>query len=75
MLTGAFRFVPEPAFAARMAQMGYRDLDEEKLQAYTLFRIGIDWIRSLQSAGVTGLIQEISLPCVSSTPTRTTSTA
>ncbi|MEA2260682.1 MAG: hypothetical protein QOJ51_3507 [Acidobacteriaceae bacterium] len=54
-LSGAFRFVPEPAFAARMLQMGYRDLDEEKLQAYTLFRIGIDWIRSLQSAGVSGM--------------------
>jgi hypothetical protein len=54
-LSGAFRFVPEPAFAARMLQLGYRDLDEEKLQAYTLFRIGIDWIRSLQSAGVSGL--------------------
>jgi hypothetical protein len=54
-LSGDFRFVPEPAFAARMLQLGYRDLDEEKLQAYTLFRIGIDWIRSLQSAGVSGL--------------------
>lgn len=54
-LSGAFRFVPEPAFAARMSQMGYRNLDEEKLQAYTLFRIGIDWIRSLQSAGVSGM--------------------
>jgi hypothetical protein len=54
-LSGAFHFVPEPAFAARMSQLGYRDLDEEKLQAYTLFRIGIDWIRSLQSAGVSGM--------------------
>jgi hypothetical protein len=45
-LSGAFRFVPEPAFAARMRQMGYGDLDEGKLQDYTLFRIGIDWIRS-----------------------------
>jgi hypothetical protein len=54
-LSGVFRFVPEPAFADRMLQMGYRDLDEEKLQAYTLFRIGIDWIRSLQSAGVSGM--------------------
>jgi hypothetical protein len=54
-LSGDFRFVPEPAFVARMLQMGYRDLDEEKLQAYTLFRIGIDWIRSLQSAGVSGM--------------------
>jgi hypothetical protein len=54
-LSGAFNFVPDPAFADRMLQMGYRDLDEEKLQAYTLFRIGIAWVRSLQSAGVSGL--------------------
>src|SRR5271156_5590293 len=30
-LSGAFNFVPDPAFAGRMFQMGYRDLDEEKL--------------------------------------------
>jgi hypothetical protein len=54
-LSGAFKFVPDPAFAGRMLQMGYRDLDEEKLQAYTLFRIGIAWIRSLQAAGVSGM--------------------
>ncbi len=47
-LSGAFNFVPDPAFAGRMFQMGYRDLDEEKLQAYTLFRIGIAWVRSLR---------------------------
>lgn len=54
-LSGAFNFVPDPAFVDRMLQLGYRDLDEEKLQAYALFRIGIDWVRSLQSAGVTGM--------------------
>jgi hypothetical protein len=54
-LSGAFNFVPDPAFVDRMLQMGYRDLDEEKLQAYTLFRIGTDWVRSLQDAGVSGM--------------------
>jgi hypothetical protein len=54
-LSGAFKFVPDQAFAGRMLQMGYRDLDEEKLQAYTLFRIGIAWVRSLQEAGVSGM--------------------
>jgi hypothetical protein len=54
-LSGAFSFVPDPAFADRMLQMGYRDLDEEKLRAYTLFRIGIAWVRSLQAAGVSGM--------------------
>jgi hypothetical protein len=54
-LSGAFNFVPDPAFVDRMLQMGYRDLDEEKLQAYTLFRIGTAWVRSLQDAGVGGM--------------------
>jgi hypothetical protein len=54
-LSGAFNFVPDPAFVDRMLQMGYRDLDEDKLQAYTQFRIGIDWVRSLQTAGVSGM--------------------
>jgi hypothetical protein len=54
-LSGAFNFVPDPAFVDRMLQLGYRDLDEEKLQAYTLFRIGIAWVRSLQAAGVSGM--------------------
>jgi hypothetical protein len=54
-LSGAFNFVPDPTFVSRMLQLGYRDFDEEKLQAYTLFRIGTDWVRSLQTAGVTGM--------------------
>jgi hypothetical protein len=54
-LSGDYTFVPDPAFVARMQQMGYRDLDSEKLQAYTLFHIETAWIRSLQDAGVTGL--------------------
>jgi hypothetical protein len=54
-MSGAFKFVPDPTFVDRMLQMGYHDLDEEKLQAYTLFRIGIAWVHSLQSAGVSGL--------------------
>ena len=54
-MSGAFRFVPDPAFVERMLQLGFSDLDEEKLQAYTLFRIGIAWIHSLQAAGVSGL--------------------
>jgi hypothetical protein len=54
-LSGSFNFVPDEAFVGRMLQLGYRDFDEEKLQAYALFRIGIDWVRSLQAAGVTGM--------------------
>jgi hypothetical protein len=54
-LSGAFNFVPDPAFVDRMLQLGYRDLDEEKLQAYALFRIGLAWVGSLQAAGVSGM--------------------
>jgi hypothetical protein len=54
-MSGDFRFVPDAAFVDRMVQMGYSDLDSEKLQAYTLFRIGIAWVQSLQAAGVSGL--------------------
>jgi hypothetical protein len=54
-LDGTYTFVPDPAFVARMNQMGFRDFDSEKLQAYTLFRIDTAWIRSLQQAGVADL--------------------
>jgi hypothetical protein len=54
-LSGDFTFVPDPAFVDRMLQMGFHDLESEKLQAYTLFNIGIAWVRSLQAAGVSGL--------------------
>jgi len=54
-MTGDFTFVPDPAFVDRMLQMGFRDLEAEKLQAYTLFDIGIAWVHSLQAAGVSGL--------------------
>jgi hypothetical protein len=54
-LSGDYRFVPDAAFVARMQQMGFGDLDTEKLQAYTLFKIDTPWIRSLQKAGVSGI--------------------
>jgi hypothetical protein len=54
-MSGAFTFVPDPAFVDRMLQMGFRDLEAEKLQAYTLFDIGTGWVHSLQAAEVSGL--------------------
>jgi hypothetical protein len=54
-MSGAFTFVPDPAFVDRMLRMGFRDLEAEKLQAYTLFGVGIAWVHSLQAAGVSGL--------------------
>jgi hypothetical protein len=54
-MSGAFTFVPDPAFVDRMLQIGFRDLGAEKLEAYTLFGIGIAWVQSLQAARVSGL--------------------
>ena len=54
-MSGNFTFVPDATFVTRMQQMGFRDLDGEKLEAYTLFRIETAWIHSLQSAGVSDL--------------------
>jgi hypothetical protein len=54
-MSGAFTFIPNPAFVDRMLQMGFHDLEADKLQAYTLFDIGIAWVHSLQVAGVSGL--------------------
>jgi hypothetical protein len=54
-LSGDSSFVPDPAFVARMRQMGFSGLASEKLQAYTLFHIETSWIQSLEAAGVTGM--------------------
>jgi hypothetical protein len=54
-MSGNFTFVPDPAFVDRMLHMGFHDLESEKLQAYTLFHVAIDWVHSLQAAGVSGL--------------------
>jgi hypothetical protein len=54
-MNGDFRFVPDAGFAARMVKAGYSGVDSEKLQAFTLFRVGMAWIHSLETAGVTDL--------------------
>ena len=54
-LTGDFTFVPNPAFVARMKELGITGIDLEKLEAYTLFHIEASWVKSLQEAGVTGI--------------------
>jgi hypothetical protein len=54
-MSGTFTFVPDPEFVQRMLQMGFHDLESEKLQAYTLFRIATAWVHSMQAAGVSGL--------------------
>jgi hypothetical protein len=54
-LNGDFTFVPDPAFVARMRQMGFTGYDSEKLEAYTIFHVETSWIQALQSAGVSGI--------------------
>src|SRR6202046_2154614 len=53
-MSGTFTFVPDPEFVQRMLQMGFHDLESEKLQAYTLFRLATAWVHSMQGAGVSG---------------------
>lgn len=54
-LWGKFIFTHNPAFVSHMQQMGFGDLNSEKLEAYTLFRIDTPWIQSIKNAGVSGL--------------------
>ncbi|HEX3438267.1 MAG TPA: hypothetical protein VHT24_15980 [Pseudacidobacterium sp.] len=54
-LSGEATFVPDPAFVARMRQMGFTGYTAEKLEAYTLFHVETAWIQSLQSAGISGI--------------------
>ena len=54
-MTGDFTFVPDPAFVAKMHQMGFDNFNSDKLEAYTLFHVETSWIQSLQAAGVKDL--------------------
>jgi hypothetical protein len=54
-LSGEYSFVPDEGFVKRMNDAGFRNLNSEKLEAYTLFDIRMAWIESLQQAGITGL--------------------
>jgi hypothetical protein len=54
-LEGDALFVPDPAFAARMEQMGFSGLDSEKLQTYALVNVESQWVHSLQQIGIQGI--------------------
>jgi hypothetical protein len=54
-LSGEFSFDPNPAFVARMKQLGISGFDSQKLEAYTLFRVEASWLQALQRAGVSGI--------------------
>jgi hypothetical protein len=54
-LEGDSVFTPDPAFVARMAQMGFTGLDSEKLMAYAFIGVESAWARSMQQTGIKGL--------------------
>lgn len=55
VLRGDSTFTPDAGFVDRMGAMGYRGLDSEKLETYTLFDISTAWVESLKKAGISGL--------------------
>lgn len=54
-LEGDAEFKPDTAFAARMAQMGFSDLDSRKLLTYALVDVESQWVHSMQEVGIHGL--------------------
>lgn len=54
-LVGDAEFKPDAAFAARMAQMGFSEIDSRKLMTYALVDVESHWVQSLQELGIHGL--------------------
>jgi hypothetical protein len=54
-LEGDSLFTPDPAFVARMEQMGFTGYDSEKLMAYAFIGVDSAWARSMQQTGIQGL--------------------
>jgi hypothetical protein len=61
-LIGDAVFTPDAAFASRMEQMGFSQLDSEKLQAYALVNVQSAWAHSLQEMGIQGLTADKLIP-------------
>ncbi len=54
-LVGDAEFNPDASFAARMAQMGFSDLDSKKLLTYALVDVESEWVHSMQALGIHGI--------------------
>jgi hypothetical protein len=54
-LNGTTAFTSNPAFVTRMEKMGFTGYDEQKLFAYTLFDVRVDWVESMQRLGIHGM--------------------
>lgn len=49
--TGFFRFLPDPAYRARMAGLGYPDLSTERVFQFAIFDVDTGFVRELRSLG------------------------
>ncbi|MGA8087104.1 MAG: hypothetical protein WCA10_07350 [Terracidiphilus sp.] len=54
-LRGDSLFTPNSAFVDRMATLGFKGFDAEKLQAYTFLDVTSEYARSLQQANIRGI--------------------
>ncbi len=54
-LSGDSLFTPNSAFVDRMAALGFKGFNSEKLQAYTFLDVTSDYARSLQQANIGGI--------------------
>jgi hypothetical protein len=54
-LTGDALFTPDSAFVDRMATLGFKGFDSQKLQAYTFLDVTSEFARSLQQAKIQGV--------------------
>jgi hypothetical protein len=54
-LYGDGLFTPDSAFVDRMAQLGFRGYDSQKLQAYTFLNVTYEYAQSLQQANIKGV--------------------
>ena len=54
-LYGDALFTPDAAFVDRMGKLGFTGYDSQKLQAYTLLDVTIEFARSLQQANIKGV--------------------
>ncbi|HUB31147.1 MAG TPA: hypothetical protein VL967_15685 [Terracidiphilus sp.] len=54
-LRGDATFTPDAEFVDRMAQMGFRGYDAEKLMANAFIGVGSAWARSIKDTGIGGI--------------------
>jgi hypothetical protein len=61
-LRGTSTFTPHPEFVSRMAQIGFRGFDNDKLQTFTFLDIGSAWAKSLKDADIADLTTDKLIP-------------